>query len=185
MRRGFKTWAEKLAIEQRQLLALKPHDPLSAKALASFHDVMVIEPSELPGITPEILRQLLHFGSDTWSAVSFERKGCTVIIHNPVHSARRQESNIMHEMAHVLCGHSPSHLVHSDGLPFTLRTYNSDQEAEAVWLGGCLQLPRSGLLWAIHQGMSDSAMVEHFGASIDQVRYRCQVTGVHYQAKRW
>lgn len=185
MRRGFKTWAEKLAIEQRRLLALKPEDPLPARLLADFHDATIVEPVEIPGITQEILDSLLGIGSDGWSAVSFERNGCTIIIHNPDHSSRRQESDLMHEMAHVLCNHQPSHLVQSLGLPFTLRTYNPNQEDEAVWLGGCLQLPRDGLLWALRRGMTDAMMVNHFGASIDQVRYRCQVTGVRRQVKKW
>lgn len=110
MRRGFKTWAEKMALEQRRLLDLRPEDPLPARLLADFYDTIVVEPADLPGMTQDILGQLLGSGSEGWSAVSFERNGCTIIIHNPAHSARRQESDLMHEIAHVLCKHQPSHL---------------------------------------------------------------------------
>jgi hypothetical protein len=184
MRRGFKTWAEKLALEQRSALTLGPEAPLPARLLASYHDVVILEPAEIPGIPQSVLNQLLGFDSDSWSALSFERNGQIVIIHNPVHSPRRQESNLMHELAHVLCNHEPSHLVQSINFPFALRTYNSDQEEEARWLGGCLQLPRAALMWAIRHGMNNAMIVKHYGASVDLVRFRRQITGIDRQMGR-
>lgn len=184
MRRGFKTWAEKQALEQRLALSLRPEAPLPARLLAGYHNVTIIEPAEIPGITQSILNQLLMLDPDSWSAVSFVRNSCTVIIHNPVHSARRQESNLMHEMAHILCNHQPSQLLQSFNVPFALRTFNSDQEDEAKWLGGCLQLPRPALMWAIRRGMNNAMMVGYYGASADLVRFRRRMTGVDRQLGR-
>lgn len=184
MRRGFKTWAEKQALDQRRALSLRPEAPLPARLLAGNYNVAIIEPAAIPGITQSILNQLLSADPDSWSAVSFVRNGCTVIIHNPVHSARRQESNLMHEMAHILCNHQPSHLLQSVQVPFALRTFDSDQEDEAIWLGGCLQLPRPALMWAIRHGMDNTMIVEHYGASVDLVRFRRRMTGVDRQLGR-
>lgn len=184
MRRGFKSWAEKLSSEQRSVLALSPEASLPARTLAKHHRIIIIEPGEIPGIPQNVVDQLLQFDPSSWSAVSFERNGCYLIIHNPVHSPYRQESNLMHELAHILCNHQPSHLVHSAMLPFAIRTYNSEQEEEAKWLGGCLQLPRAALIWAVCRGMSDAMIAKHYIASKDLVRYRRQMTGIDKQFGR-
>lgn len=71
-----------------------------------------------------------------------------------------------------------------DYFPYPIRSYDPVQEDEASWLGGCLQLPRSALLWAIRRGMNNDMMVDYFGASMDQVKYRRQITGVDFQVRR-
>lgn len=185
MRRGFKTWAEKLALEQRNKLNLGDVSPLPARLLADHLGVFIVSPKDLPGLSPKILNQVLGVDPKSWSAITFERDGCTIIIHNTTHSPRRQESNLMHEIAHILLEHQPSQIIKDDYINIPLRTYNSKQEEEAVWLGGCLQLPRKALLWSIRRGMNNSMIVAHFGASLDLVRYRRQVTGVDRQIGRW
>jgi hypothetical protein len=90
----------------------------------------------------------------------------------------------MHELAHILCNHQPAQLVKLDYFPIPIRSYDPVQEEEASWLGGCLQLPRDALLWAIRRGMNNPMIVEHFGASMDLVRYRRQITGVDFQVSR-
>ena len=54
-------------------------------------------------------------------------------------SESRIQSDIMHELAHVLLGHKMEEINPSLGFP--LRKYDQSQEDEAEWLGGCLQLP--------------------------------------------
>jgi|SRR5579859_5241851 len=185
MRRGFKARAEDVAVEQRRLLGLRPEDPLPWRLLADYLSALVIAPRDIPGMTDEISHQLISVDSNSWSATTIVHNGQIVIIHNPAHSANRQESNVMHELAHILCRHSPSHIVQSISLPFALRTYDPEQEEEASWLGGCLQLPRIALLWAARQGMSDAMIVRHFGASLKQVQFRRRKTGVDRQISRW
>ena len=184
MRRGFKTWAENLALQQRRLLSLSDVAALPARMLGSYLDVTIIAPDEIPGISPSVLHHLHNADPESWSATTFVRNGCTIIIYNKAHSHRRQESDIMHELAHILCDHQPSQLVRSEFLSIPLRSYDFSQEEEASWLGGCLQIPRDSLLWAIDRGMNNAMLVEHFGASLDLVRYRRQVTGVDRQLSR-
>lgn len=184
MRRGFKTWAEKLALEQRRILNLQDTAALPARLLGDHLDITIISPDEIPGIPASTLQHLQYADPDSWSATTFTRNGCTVIIYNKTHSRRRQESDIMHELAHVICNHKPSQLVKLDNFPFPLRSYNADDEDEASWLGGCLQVPRTALLWAIRRGMNEQMMVEYFNASSDLIRYRRQITAVDRQVAR-
>lgn len=84
----------------------------------------------------------------------------------------------MHELAHLILKHRPSHIVEVGQLPFALRTYDPEQEEEATWLGGCLQIPRSALVWAVKRNMSEQKIADHFGSSVELAKYRLQVTGV-------
>lgn len=47
------------------------------------------------------------------------------------------------------------------------------------YLGGCLQIPRRGLLWAIQRQMTQTEIAVHFHASEEMVRFRSNVTGVN------
>ena len=90
----------------------------------------------------------------------------------------------MHEQGHIICKHKPAQIVQLGNLPWVLRTYDADQEEEAAWLGGCLQLPRESLLWALKRGMDEAMLCDYSGASIDMVRYRRRKTGVDRQLAR-
>ena len=180
MQRGFKTKAESLACDLRAELGLPPFAPLSGKRLVSHLKVCLIHPAEIPDMPVDLLHRVLNGGSEHWSAITFY--DCTArpfIIHNPNHAPPRQESDLMHESAHILCKHPPAKIVSLGG--FAMRTYNSNHEDEAAWLGGCLQIPRVGLLWAIKRNMSDEELAQHFGASLEMARFRRRTTGVDSQ----
>lgn len=85
------------------------------------------------------LKALNGNGSSEWSALTIlNNEEKYIIIHNPTHSKLRQEKNIMHELAHIICKHKPEKLEPRENFPFLLRDYNNvDQEEEAKWLG-CL-----------------------------------------------
>lgn len=51
-------------------------------------------------------------------------------------------------------------------------------EDEATYLGGCLQIPRRGLLWAVQQKMVLPRIATHFGASEEMVCFRSNMTGI-------
>lgn len=172
MRRGFKAEAEREASYQRQLLNLRAHEPLLARKLTKHHQVLVTTPELIPDMTVAHICQLLEVDESGWSAVTVHGKGQRVIIHNPTHSAGRQESNLVHEMSHLIRDHQPTKLITIPGSPFVLRTYDHEQEQEADWLAGCLKLPREALLWAVRRGMGDASIADHFRASFRLVQYR-------------
>ncbi|MGE0135846.1 MAG: ImmA/IrrE family metallo-endopeptidase [Dehalococcoidia bacterium] len=166
------------------MLGLPPHAPLSAIELAARLDVAVRGLADVPGVGMRELLQLLERDPGSWSAYTFQVQGRLFVIHNTAHEVARQESNLMHELAHLICEHTPRPFVKLDGVNFPLRTYDEEQEGEASWLGATLQLPRRGLEWAHRQGMSHDEIAEHFGASLPQVRYRARMTGIERQYRR-
>jgi hypothetical protein len=184
VRHGFKTWAEKEAAAQRQALGLRDVAALSAVDLAAYLGIAVVGPEAIPGMTPELLHQLLVVDAASWSAVTVAYDGCTVIIHNTAHAPCRQESNVMHELAHGLCGHPLARVVQLPGVPFPMREYDADHEEEASWLGACLQLPRVALLSSLRQGLGDADIMEQYNASDELVRWRRRLTGVDLQLAR-
>ncbi len=80
----------------------------------------------------------------------------------------------MHELAHVLLKHAMVHFDPETGLP---KRRQSDED-EATYLGGCFQIPRRGLLWAVQRKMILPQIAAHFGASEEMVKFRSNVTGV-------
>jgi Zn-dependent peptidase ImmA (M78 family) len=181
MRRGFKTWAERTAVERRSLLQLRSHLPLPSRTLGNHLGVAIITPVEIVGIPEHVVAQLLKTDPSSWSAVTISKFDRSTIIHNTTHSPRRQESDLMHELAHILCEHKPAQLIQIPNASFALRSYDREQEDEASWLGSCLQIPRVALLWAVRQGMDNYQMADHFNASLDLVKYRRDMTGVNRQ----
>lgn len=185
MRRGFKTWAEKRSAELRSAVQVPIHGHLSAIVLADHLNLTVIGPEDLPEVPPSVLEELLILHPECWSAFTIPLLDGALIVHNTSHTLPRQESNLMHEIAHVLCGHQGASVQCSGKLPWAFRTYNKDQEDEANWLGACLQIPRAGLLWAVNGGMADEAIADHFRASGALVKFRRNTTGVDIQRQRY
>lgn len=186
MKHGFKTWAEKKSLELRADLGLKEHDHLCAFALSLYLKIPVYTPSDLIsfGLMEASVATLLGTGSPHWSAamlpISFTEQW---IIHNPNHSAQRQQSNIMHEIGHVLCNHSYEALNKKETSEYQLRAFIGEQEEEAEWLGSCLQLPRKALSWALYKSYSLQQISELHNASIEMVKYRVGITGLSKQMR--
>ncbi len=178
-RRGFKSEAENLSIYYRKKLSLNDHDPLSAFDLALHLNLDIWSPDQIPGIAPQHLSTLVNPpGSEHWSAITL---GITdvpsTIIYNTSHSESRIQSDIMHELAHVLLGHKMEEIDTSLGLP--LRKYDQSQEDEAEWLGGCLQLPKAALIrYYVYKNYSIEQIAQTFKASIQMTKYRVGVSGV-------
>lgn len=185
-KRGFKTWSDKKAVEYRTLLGLKDISPLCAFELCKHLQIPVYEPSQINGLTAEHQNELLGPNNSHWSAASIpvgENK--YIIIHNPMHTEARQQSNLMHELAHIICEHKVAIDKYNLGLSGFLRNHNPEQENEAEWLGSCLQLPRPALVWALRRKMNEQEIANHFNASNEMVRYRINITGVKNQQKYW
>ena len=125
-----------------------------------------------------------------WSALTMKtRLGNKIIIHNPYHSSGRQQSNIMHELAHIICEHTLPTYDYGFKIPMGMRHYNELQEEEARCLGETIQLPRKALEWATKANMSVPAIANHFLASEEMVSYRLNISGVtrqnHFYKRRF
>jgi hypothetical protein len=80
----------------------------------------------------------------------------------------------MHEFSHVLLKHPMAGFSPTTGLPLRDQRHEDD----ATYLGGCLQIPRLGLKWAVQRGYTCTQIAQHFGASEAMVRFRSNVTEI-------
>ncbi len=174
--RNMKDWCENEGIRWRKALKMYAYDPLPARLLAQHLKIRVISPMETPEIDESTLQCLLIEDAG-WSALTLPLgEGKHLIIYNPTHAATRYESNVMHELAHLLLGHQPIRFHQLSG-GLLVREYRVTDEEAAKYLDGCLQIPARGLDWAFQRGMTQEEIAEHFGASLQMVRYRCNMTG--------
>ncbi len=185
LERGFKAWAERVSINLRRDLGLNSNDPLDPKCLADHLEVGLCTPRDIPGISKEVLTQLLQKDPWGWSAVSQIVKGKPLIIYNPKHRGGRQASDIMHELAHLILDHSPGKLIMSQDGGMVMRSYDRKQEEEANWLAWSLLLPRDALVYSMRSRLSLAEIAERYGVTEKLVTYRLQVTGVTTQFRRF
>jgi hypothetical protein len=171
----FKRWCENEAVNWRRKLNLYAYAPLPAAQLAALLTIPLITPFEIPDFDSIQMRNVLETDTSSWSAVTITVPGQKpLIIYNPFHASTRHEANIMHELAHLILRHKP--IVIETNLPFLRQAYRPEDEKEAEYLGGCLQITKIGLDWAIGRDMSRQQIADHFGASLEMVQYRLNMT---------
>ena len=178
LERGFKTWAEQLALSIRHDLALPSHSPLPPIHLAEHLGVRVQTPHDIRGMPAAVLHQLLVVDPEGWSAVSCTVNENTLIIYNPKHSSGRQNSDLAHELAHIILEHEPSKIVISHDAAMVMRSFEAKQEEEANWLGWCLLLPRPALVQAMKARTPTRDIARTWGVSEQLVEFRIRMTGV-------
>jgi Zn-dependent peptidase ImmA (M78 family) len=159
---------EAIASEKFHQLGLKVYQPLSARVLAQDLKATIFIPETVPNAEPEQVKLLST--RDNWSA-GIICENPLWIVHNSRHAPTRQESNLMHEFAHIILNHK---MVSYDPNTGLLQRRQQDED-EAVYLGGCLQIPRRGLLWAVQKKMTINRIALHFNASEDMVKFRINV----------
>src|SRR4029077_3030660 len=103
-RRGFKTEAEEYAEEFRSELSLPVDGALCPFQLATYLEVPVVGVSELPDLAPSCLAWCSNGGQSEFSATTVNDGSFRLVVHNDSHGPYRQNSNVMHEIAHILLG---------------------------------------------------------------------------------
>ena len=184
MRRGFKADAERLSLNFRSRLGLQDIDALPARSLAGHLGISILTPHIIPGIPEEVVSLVCNNPAGAFSAVTILVAARRIVIHNPNHSPARQESDLMHEISHVVCEHKYEDESLSMSQAFSLRIYNPEYEEEAKYLGGCLQAPREALIRHIARGKTVGQVAALLGASEDLVQFRINSTGVMRQMQR-
>ena len=177
---GFKAKAERLAKEYRALLNIHPCAPMCAFKLANHLQVPIYDVKEI--VTEPNGLEIFSGRSGTeceWSALTMTtEKGNTIIIHNSFHSSARQQSNVMHEIAHILCKHELTEPETDFTIPMGMRFFDELQEEEAKCLGATLQLASPCLLWAKKRKMNNEEIATYYNASLEMVNYRMNTTGI-------
>jgi Zn-dependent peptidase ImmA (M78 family) len=183
VRHGFKAQAERLSAEARQSLNLAPLAPLNPWLYAEHIGVVVLDFDAI-NLSTDCKLRLLATDSESWSGMTLREDGVTAIVVNPSHSAGRQSSTLMHELAHVMLKHMPTQVeVSSTGL-LLLSDYSDEVEAEADWLAAAMLLPRDALMAQRRRGETISAIAEAFGTSDQLCEWRVRMTGVDVQLRR-
>jgi hypothetical protein len=183
-RRGFKSWAEEIALRVRRKLRLPPTAPLDPLQLAELLSVVVLGPDQLRDIPDDCKRRLINDHSENWSAITVANGKHHLIVINTAHAPTRRNSDLAHEIAHVILGHEPSMMFASPGSGIALRTHNKEQEDEANWLAGCLLLPRDALLSIRRRRLTDEEACQEYGVSLAMFRFRLNTSGVDIQLRR-
>lgn len=173
MRRGFKALAERKAAAAREKLGISLHAPLNSAALADVHGIAVKSAASLVDI--KRLEQLEAVQPGSFSACTFDLPRGKVIVVNPLSTPQRTQSDIAHEVSHVLLEHQVR-TVERVG-DFSFFSCDSEEEQEANWLAGCLLLPRPLLVNSLRQGRTIEDIARSFNVSVEMATFRVRATG--------
>ncbi len=183
-KRGFKTWCEQVAVQQRRELGLQDTDPIDPAQYASHLGVLVWPADQIPGLKPETRRVLFDKDRGSWSAATLTVGRTVLVILNHTHPQSRQNSSLVHELSHILLDHKPARVDVTEDELLILNTYDRKQEDEANWLTGCLLLPRQAVVSLSYKGLTDDEAAEKYGVSRKMIQYRKNVTGAGRQYQR-
>ncbi len=176
--RGFMAAAERMGEQYRTELGISKFDPLDAFALAKHIDIPVFSVEDAYKDNFQDPSYTLLSDTSKFHAMWMPNEdGDRIIIHNANQSKNRQQSNIMHELAHIIRNHEIPTAYAILCADFGLHCYNPIHEQEAKYLGGCLQITKPGLLWALKH-FTVEEISERYTASIEMVNYRIGVSGV-------
>ena len=126
-------------------------------------------------------RNSRHFSQGRSPACTFQVMGRSVIVYSPLASYGRTQSDLAHEVSHIILGHQVQTIQQLDGISFF--TCDPDEEQEANWLAGCLLLPRKLLLQAVSRGLSARDIAKEYGVSSSMAEFRIRATGVSRQLR--
>jgi Zn-dependent peptidase ImmA (M78 family) len=174
MQRGFKSYAEGLAVELRQEMGIPAHGRLCAFELTKFLGIPTIGFSNLIPAAKE-----LGVTAKQLKALEKEVHGLCIpfgpgraILYNDNNLPARQQSDVAHEASHVLLRHPLA-----DILSGAVTERSKELEDEAAHLGGTLLLPLPAALHLLGKGISLTAAAEEYGISTEMVTYRCNISG--------
>jgi Zn-dependent peptidase ImmA (M78 family) len=174
VQRGFKTYAENLAVEIRAEMGLPAHGRLCAFELTKFLGIPTLGFSKLVPAAKELgvtAKQLKALESEVHGLCIPFGSG-RAILYNDNNPPPRQQSDVAHEASHVLLRHPLADVVSG-----AVTQRSKELEDEAAHLGGTLLLPLPAALHVLTRGISRAAAAEEYGISVEMVTYRCNVSG--------
>ena len=178
LRRGFRAEAERLSKDIWAGMRLTPDDRMDAVKLAE-HVGCIVRPADAL-VDMAKLEELYRIQDDAFFACTFELpRSRFAVVFNPLMSERRRNSDVAHEVAHIVLGHSLSRLARLGDLAFL--TCDRQQEEDAAWLSGCLLLPRFALINDLRKRRNSATIATSRMLSREMVDYRVRVTGASRQ----
>jgi len=181
LRRGFKAETSRIAAQLRQDLQLAPEAPIDLYAVAALLGLVIVPFSHFANRCPDEVTHLMKVDPTAWSAGLIDVGASKrIILHNDAHSPRRQRSNIAHEIAHVLLGHTATLPLDAMGC----RNIDRDVEEEANWLGGVLLVPDAAAVHIVRRSLSIEDACRQYGVSADLLRMRINMSGARRRVGR-
>lgn len=177
MRRGFKADAERRAADVRKAMSLRAADPIDSMKLAEHVGAEVRCADQLTSLAK--LQALEELQPGAFSACTFTLDERHVIVYSPLASPGRRQSDIAHEVSHILLDHKLNSVQTVGGVSFF--TCDPDEEQEANWLAGCLLLPRPLLYAAARRGLDAPTIALTYMVSESMANFRLRTTGVERQ----
>jgi hypothetical protein len=170
---------ERKAQEIRAYLGFSPEEPIDPFDVAEMLGLDVVQLVDVPRLPPDVATVLLGAHRDKWSGMTFYLpNGFTVVVLNSTNSPRRQAATLMEEVAHDQLHHAPSIVAVDAASGLTQRSCDRRIESEAYGVGSAILAPKVGLRAAYQRGLSMMGAADHFGASVDLIRYRSNLHGL-------
>ena len=185
LRRGFKAWCERAAAGYRRELGLSPHQALDPLELARLLNVLVVTPDVLSGLSAGAATHLCVTDADSWSAVTLIEGERKLVILNPSHSAARKNSDLAHELSHIILEHKPTQAFFGPDKTLMIREFDRVQEAEAECLSSVLLVPGAALLALLPVG-DDEVAAKQLGLGPQMFQMRGKGPGFDRRLpRRW
>jgi len=153
--------------------------PLASASVARHLGLEVRCADELIDIAK--LEAIERLQPGAFSACTFEIGDRRVIVWSPFASVGRTQSDIAHEVSHLLLKHQVKQIERVGKLSFF--ACDPDEEQEANWLSGCLLLPRPLLLGCTRRGMTAEDIADTYEVSVQMADFRIRATGVLRQTR--
>ncbi|MEC7760876.1 MAG: ImmA/IrrE family metallo-endopeptidase [Pseudomonadota bacterium] len=169
---GFKAEAERYAEEFRGELNLEPHAPLCPRKLADHLEVPIFGIKTNSCLPPEIPNYWATHPDDPFSGLIISDGSYKEIHHNDFSHPRRQNSDLAHELAHIILGHDMDVPIKENGE----RAYDRNIEEEAKWFGATLLLPKKATVFMVMNSYSRPQIESEYQVSWQLYQYRVGVT---------
>jgi hypothetical protein len=180
-RYGFKTFANRLALEVRLEIGLGALDPLIPLGLADHLAVPLVPLTAFHEAAPLAVKHFSEVERDVFSAVTVFDGPRRMIVFNDRHAHRRQANSITHELSHALLQHPPHPAIDN---ATGCRVWREDIENEATYLAGALLVTESAALNMVRDGVTVEDAATQYGVSEDLIRYRLNMTGARKRMRR-
>ena len=174
---------EQQARNIRNFAGLKrDEDPLDPFALAPYAGLLVVDFTQIEGLSEQARNHLLGDGSKDWSGGTLTRplpNGRQLVILNPKHGLQRHQATLMEEVCHVFLGHKANKLeiakTNEQG-QIVARDYHDADEEEAYAVGAAALVPYAALHRFVTTGKTTFQIAKHFGVSRQLAIYRIQIS---------
>lgn len=176
----------KYELEARKLRSFaglrRDDEPLDPFVLAAYVGLLVVDFSQIEGLSEQARLHLLGEGAKDWSGGTFTRplpNGRQLVILNPKHGHQRHHATLMEEVCHVFLGHKANKLEitkTNDQGKIVARDYDESDEEEAYSVGAAALVPYAGLQRFVTMGRNTFQIAQHFGVSRQLIIYRLQIS---------